>query len=55
MKILEWMAIFSRNEFTEDDIRNIIDESIRIVNSNLNLTVTLGSSADFGLNYSQIH
>ena len=55
MKILEWMAIFSRNEFTEDDIRNIIDESIRIVNSNLNLNVPLGSSADFGLNYSQIH
>ena len=51
----EWMAIFSRNEFTEDDIRNIIDESIRIVNSNLNLNVPLGSSADFGLNYSQIH
>ena len=51
----EWMAIFSRNEFTEDDIRNIIDESIRIVNSSLNLNVPLGSSADFGLNYSQIH
>lgn len=51
----EWMAIFSRNEFTEDNIRNIIDESIKIVNSNLNLNVPLGSSADFGLNYSQIH
>ena len=55
MKILEWMACFDRRERTENDVRNIIEESINIVNNNLKLNVPLGSSADFGLNYAQIH
>lgn len=51
----EWMACFDRRERTENDVRNVIEESINIVNNNLKLNVPLGSSADFGLNYAQIH
>ena len=51
----EWMACFNKKEITEDDVRNIIEESINIVNNNLKLNVPLGSSVDFGNNYAEIH
>ena len=49
------MACFNKKEITEDDVRNIIEESINIVNNNLKLNVPLGSSVDFGNNYAEIH
>ena len=55
MKILEWMACFDRREITEEQVNQIIKESIEAVNENLKLNVPLGSSADFGSNYAQIH
>ena len=51
----EWMACFDRREITEEQVKQIIKESIEAVNENLKLNVPLGSSADFGLNYAQIH
>ena len=51
----EWMACFDRREITEEQVKQIIKESIDTVNENLKLNVPLGSSADFGLNYAQIH
>ena len=51
----EWMACFDRREITEEQIKQIIKESIDTVNENLKLNVPLGSSADFGSNYAQIH
>ena len=51
----ELMVCSDRRERTEDDVRNIIEESINIVNNNLKLNVPLGSSVDFGNNYAEIH
>ena len=51
----EWCACFDKREITEDAVKRIIEESINIVNNNLKLNVPLGSSADFGKNYSEIH
>lgn len=51
----EWMGCFDRRVITEESVKKIIEESINIVNNNLRLNVPIGSSADFGLNYAQIH
>ena len=51
----EFMSCFNRNETTEEEVRDIVKESINTVNQSLKLNVPLGSSADFGTKYSEIH
>ena len=49
------MSCFNRNETTEEEVRSVVKESINAVNQSLKLNVPLGSSADFGTKYSEIH
>lgn len=51
----EICSCFNRSEITEEQVKNIIQESINTVNQSLKLNVPLGSSADFGTKYSEIH
>lgn len=46
---------FSNSEFTNEDIKNIIQKAIDDTNKEIKLNVPIGSSADFGKNYAQVH
>lgn len=46
---------FSNEEYSEEQIRAVIAKAIEETNNEVKLNVPLGSSADFGQDYSQVH
>src|SRR6187402_320449 len=46
---------FLLREYKQEEVRQILTESIEAVNKSVRLNVPLGISIDFGINYAQIH